>query len=780
MNSEQTATFNVDSLRKIMITCALPYANRGLHLGHLVEHFMADFWTRYHRMKKREVHFLCADDTHGTPVMIEARDQGITPEQLIANVWKQHTDDFRDFGIEYSHYSSTNSQENRELCETFYKAIKSAGHITSKAVTQFYCEHDKMFLPDRFVKGTCPRCGTADQYGDNCENCGATYSTQEVKNPYCSLCRNTPVEKDSDHLMFKLQDFREFLLAWLPQHTGPEMAKKMLEWFKEPLRDWDISRDAPYFGFKIPGYENKYFYVWVDAPMGYVSTAMQLAKMGKLNFDEYWRSEDTEVHHFIGKDIVYFHTLFWPALLKAAGFRTPTQVHVHGMLSINGEKMSKSKGTMISMRSYLNHLDPQHLRYYFASKLNSSVDDFDWAETDFVNRVNSDLVGKITNLGSRGAQMLGKKLGGKMTALDADGAKIVYRALEKAEEISKHYEDLEFAKVIQEVRTLADETNKYFDEKAPWKTVETDPEGTSQILTSTLNLFRILTIYLKPILPKYAEKVEKLFQESTYTWDSLQILLLDHQITDYEHLATRVDPDKVKAMMLENAAPAPASPLKPKASSSAPAKPKAKIPESEVPEGSVVLQKLGDSPLRQGIGPMKGTQLPPAAKPHVQQTLFLPNQPAPPTIPTVVPLVMPKEIPKVMGAGKATLPSVPGLKDPEDPSLTMGFIDIEQFSLVDLRVARIISAEAVPEADKLLKLELDLGPIGKRQVFAGIKAAYDPTTLVGRLTIVVANLKPRKMKFGMSEGMVLAAGSGGSELFIFSPDEGAKPGDRVK
>jgi methionyl-tRNA synthetase len=677
----------LQSDRKILMTCALPYANRSLHLGHLVEHLMADFWARYHRMQKRECHFVCADDTHGTPIMIEARNQGLTPEQLIDKVWKQHTDDFRDFGIEYSHYSSTNSNENRELCETFYHAIKAAGHLSTKSVTQSYCEHDKMFLPDRFVKGTCPKCGAKDQYGDNCDVCGATYSTAELINPYCTLCKNPPIEKASDHLMFRLEDFREFLLNWLPGHTGPEMAKKMLEWFNEPLRDWDISRDAPYFGFKIPGYDSKYFYVWVDAPMGYVSTSMQLAKMGKLNFDEFWRSDKNEVYHFIGKDIVYFHTLFWPALLKAAGFRTPTKVHVHGMLTINGEKMSKSKGTNISIRSYLNHLDPQHLRYYFASKLNSSVDDFDWAETDFINRVNSDLVGKITNLGSRGAQMLGKKLGGKMSTLDPAGLALVKKAQAKSTEIAAAYDSLEFSKVIQEVRALADETNRYFDEKAPWKTSETDPAGTIQVLTSTLNIFRLLAIYLKPILPLYVQKVEKLFNEKAYDWDSLQTILTDKNIGEYQHLANRVEAEKVTAMMKETAAEMPAAVPATKAATAAPA---------------------------------------------------------------------------VAGAAGSE------------------FIEIDQFNSVDLRVAKIVSAEAIPEADKLLRLTLDLGPMGQRQVFAGIKAAYDPATLVGRLTVMVANLKPRKMKFGMSEGMVLAAGSGGAELFILSPDQGAKPGDKVK
>jgi methionyl-tRNA synthetase len=669
--------------RRILLTAALPYANGPIHLGHLVEYLQADFWTRFQKMRGHECHYICADDTHGTAIMVEAKKRGITPEALVDSVWKDHTKDFADFQIQFSHYSSTNSQENREMCELFWSAMKSQNHIATKSVDQLYCEHDKMFLPDRFVKGTCPKCGAKDQYGDNCDVCGATYTPNELIDAYCSVCRTKPTTRSSDHLMFQLEHFRDFLLQWLPNHISKEMANKMKEWFNEPLRDWDISRDAPYFGFQIPGQKDKYFYVWVDAPMGYVSSSLQFCNKNNLSFDDFWKSEKTEVYHFIGKDIVYFHSLFWPALLKTAGFRTPTQVFVHGRLTINGEKMSKSKGTNIPARNYLNHLDPQFLRYYYASKLNSTVDDFDWSESDFVHRVNSDLIGKITNLGSRGAQMLKKKFDGVIGPMDADGKKILALAKAKSEEIAAHFEARDFAKAINEVRSLADETNRYFDEKAPWKTAESNPAATKEVLASTVNIFRVLSIYLKPILPSYAAKVEKLLSEKPYQWDDLHKDLVNHPIQDYEHLVQRVDQERVTAMMDES---------KPAPSAAAPTS---------------------------SVKPVASTEAP-------------------------------------------------------------GEIDIDAFSKVDLRVAQIIEAEEVKEADKLLRLKVDLGPLGTRQIFAGIKSAYSAATLVGRLTVVVANLKPRKMKFGMSEGMVLAAGAGGSELFILSPDQGAKPGDKVK
>lgn len=690
--------------RKILVTAALPYANGLIHVGHLVEYLQADFWSRFQKMRGHECHYVCADDTHGTPVMVAARNRGITPEALIEEAWQGHTKDFSDFQIRFDHYSSTNSEENRLLCEEFFRKMQANGHIVVKSIDQLFCEHDKMFLPDRFVKGTCPKCKSKEQYGDSCDVCGSTYSPADMSDVHCTICGTTPVTKSSEHLLFRLENFRDFLLKWLPEHTSKEVANKMKEWFNEPLRDWDISRDFPYFGFEIPGYPKKYFYVWVDAPMGYVSTFQQLAKMKGLNFDEFWRTEDkAEVYHFIGKDITYFHTLFWPSLLTTAGFRTPTRVFVHGHLTVNGEKMSKSKGTQLNARTYLNHLDPSYLRYYYACKLNSAVDDLDLNMDDFAQRVNSDLVGKITNLGSRGATMLFKRFGGELTSFDADGAAVVKKTQAKSEEIAEHFEAREFAKALNEIRALADEANRYFDEKAPWKMVDTDPAMTQKVLSATLNVFKNLSIYLKPILPFYTEKVEKLFNEKPWMWVDAKHELTMGKINEYQHLMTRVDPAKTKAMIEESIAQY-----------------KAKEAATPKPGGKV-------------------------NNPNSANAIANSKPPAP-------------------ARDLSLLPE----------------IEIDTFSKVDLRVGQIMECEAVPEADKLLRMKISLGPLGERQIIAGIKSAYSPEKLQGRLIVVVANLKPRKMKFGMSEGMALAAGAGGSDLFLLSPDSGAKPGDPVK
>lgn len=699
-------------MRKILVTTALPYANGEVHIGHLLEHVQADIWTRSLRMAGHDAHYVCADDTHGTPIMIRAREEGITPEQLIARAHAEHSADFRDFQIHHAVYSSTNSDENRQLCNEFYSKMKAKGHIEVKPVRQLYCPHDKMFLPDRFVKGTCPKCGAKDQNGDSCDNCGSTYSTFELKEPRCYLCGTTPVEKESDHYFFKLNDFKTYLREWLPQHTGPETANKMLEWFEDDLRSWDISRDEPYFGFPIEGAPGKYFYVWVDAPMGYVSsTKIFCAQTGK-DFESYWRRDDAEVYHFIGKDITYFHTLFWPALLKAADFRTPTKVHVHGFVNVNGEKMSKSKGTMVPIRVYLKHLDPAHLRYYYASKLNPHVDDLDLNLEDFVQRVNSDLVGKITNLGSRGAQMLKKKLDGRLGELDPAGVELLKKARAVLADIPAMYERREYTKVISDLRGLADEANRHFDEKAPWKTVETDPAQTKNVLTTTLNVFRLLTIGLAPILPVYAEKVAELLGEKkaglkpgelSYAWKDAETILTNRPVGDYTHLANRIDPLAVTAMIEDTK----------------------RINED--------IKKM-----REKAKTSKGANV------------------------TSTP-----------SAAPAPAPSA------DRNAASANEIEIDDFLKVDLRVAKIVNAEEIKEADKLLRLTVDVGG-QSRQIIAGIKAAYKAESLIGRHVLIVANLKPRKMKFGLSEGMVLAAGDGGSDLFIFSPDEGAKSGSRVK
>lgn len=682
--------------RKILITCALPYANGYIHLGHLVEYLQADFWARFQNMRGNECVFICADDTHGTPIMVKAREMKITPEALIAQSYKEHTQDFADFQVQFSHFGSTNSEENRLLCEFFYKKMQEGNHTRTQTIQQLYCNHDKMFLPDRFVKGTCPKCGAKEQYGDSCDVCGSTYSPSDMKEVHCSMCGNTPVLKDSDSIFFKLNDFKAYLEEWIPKHCSSEISKKMLEWFNEDLKDLDISRDEPYFGFAIPGTNNKkFFYVWVDAPMGYMSTTEQWAKNQGKTLKDIWQDPSREIYHFIGKDIARFHTIFWPAFLKAAEFRSPNQVFVHGHLMVNGEKMSKSKGTFIAARTYLNHLNPEYLRYYYSTKLNSSVDDIDLNLEDFTGRVNSELVGKITNLGSRGGQMLKKKMDGVMSEPDTEGKKLIEHAQKTAETIAAHYEARDFAKALTEIRGLADDANKYFDEKAPWKTIDTDPAGTKQVITTTLNMFRLLAIYLKPVLPYYSDKVAKLLNESTYQWSDLNKVLINCPINDYEHLATRIEADKVKAM---------------------------------IEEGKKINEELQ------------------AAKKAASTA-----------------------------APKAAAPAAAAPADARPAEIEFG-----DFDKVDLRIGQIIEAEEIKEADKLLRLKVDIGEGQIRQIISGIKAAYKAEQMVGRKVLVCVNLKPRKMKFGMSEGMILAAGTGGSDLFVLSADEGAQVGQRVK
>lgn len=692
MKNDQTSSQS--SKREILITCALPYANGYIHLGHLVEYLQADFWARFQNMRGNHCAYICADDTHGTPIMVKARELGITPEALIAQSYKEHTQDFADFQIQFSMYGSTNSVENKNLCEHFYHKMVAGGHTRSQGIKQLYCLHDKMFLPDRFVKGTCPKCKSPDQYGDSCDVCGSTYAPSDMPDVHCSLCGTKPVLRDSESIFFKLNDFKTFLEQWIPAHTSPEISKKMLEWFNEDLHDLDISRDEPYFGFAIPGTDNKkFFYVWVDAPMGYMSTTEQWARAQNKSLQDIWQDPKREIYHFIGKDIARFHTIFWPAFLKAADFRTPDQVFVHGHLMVNGEKMSKSKGTFIAARTYLNHLNPEYLRYYYATKLSSSVDDIDLNLEDFVNRVNSELVGKITNLGSRGGQMLKKKMDGIMSTPDADGEKLLQQARLKAEVIAAHYEARDFAKASNEIRSLADEANRYFDEKAPWKTLDSDPAVTKQVITTTLNIFRMLAIYLKPILPLYTARVAKLLGEQDYQWKDLETVLTHRPINDYEHIATRIEPEKVAAMVEES-------------------------------------RKINE-------------QIQAAKKAASTAVVAAPSSP-----PTVA--AKPAEI------------------------------EFTEFEKVDLRIGLVLEAEEIKEADKLLRLKVDIGNGESRQIIAGIRAAYKPEQLIGRKILVCVNLKPRKMKFGMSEGMVLAAGAGGSDLFVLSADEGAQVGQRVK
>lgn len=510
--------------RTILVTTALPYANGPIHIGHMVEYIQADIWVRFQRLTGNDCTFLCADDTHGTPILIRARNEKKTPEELIASVYDLHVNTFKTFQMSFDHYSTTNSPTNRELCEEFYISLRDKKHTAIKQIKQTYCETDKMFLPDRFVKGTCPNCKSENQYGDSCDVCGATYSPTDLKNPKCTLCGTPPVLRDSDHIFVKLNDFRDLLNKWVPEHTTNEISKKLNEWLKDDLRDWDISRDEPYFGFKIPGYDNKYFYVWVDAPIGYISTSKEHFKNNPEKFDALWKSEKTELYHFIGKDIVYFHCLFWPAMLTAAGYRTPTSVNVHGFLTVNGEKMSKSKGTFIEADALAKVADPTFLRYYYACKLSSGLDDIDLNLEDFVQRVNSDLVGKYVNLGSRSAQLLHKYTAGKMVEIKSqDNIQRLIHILEASQEVQKHYESRDYAKAIQLIRSHVDIINQYFDQAAPWKVLKDNPtsEEALESLSVAINAFRIFTIYLTPIIPAISDKVADLFGEANYKWPAV-------------------------------------------------------------------------------------------------------------------------------------------------------------------------------------------------------------------------------------------------------------------
>ncbi len=681
--------------KKMIVTSALPYANGALHLGHLVEYLQTDFWVRFQKMMGNRCVYMCADDTHGTPIMIRARKEGITPEELLADSYAQHTKDFADFEVTFDRYGSTNCDENRHLSETIYTALKDKGRISTRVVNQLYCENDKMFLPDRFVKGVCPKCGAKDQYGDSCDACGATYGAAELVEPYCSVCGAKPVMRDSDQLFFELEPSRDFLQKWIPQHVEASVSNKLMEWFGEPLRGWNISRDAPYFGFKIPGYSDKYFYVWMDAPVGYMATLKQWCDVNNESFEAWWQNPDAEIYHFIGKDIVRFHCLFWPTVLEESGFRTPNEVFVHGFLTVNGEKMSKSKGTFISARTYLNHLPAQALRFYYACKLNGTTDDLDLNLGDFVDRVNSDLVGKITNLASRGAQMLHKHFNGLLAQMDDEGRALFQTLLTRQDAIAAAYKNRDFCRVMVAMREMADEANRYFDAKAPWVLIKTDPAATQQILTTTLNIFRYFAICLKPILPSYTDKVEAMFGEEPFVWSSTQMVRENCTIGPYAYLATRLDPKSVQAVV-------------------------------------------------------------DASKQDLQAT----TQPIAATSKKAKP------------AKKASAP----LPFPEPIAET---IDIDTFAKLDLRVGKVVSAEVVDGSDKLLRVLIDIAEEKPRQVFAGIRKAYAPEDLVGKSVVMVANLAPRKMRFGISEGMILAASNDDGALFTISPDAGAKPGARL-
>ena len=672
--------------RKILVTSALPYANGPIHLGHLVEYIQTDIWVRFQKLRGNHCVYVCADDAHGTPIMLKARELGVTAEELIERIGEEHRRDFADFLIEFDNYYSTHSDENRYYSELIYQRLKAAGHITSRVIKQAFDPIENMFLPDRYIKGECPRCGAEDQYGDSCEACGATYTPAELKNAVSVVSGARPVEKESEHYFFRLQDFEDMLREWAAGgHVQTEVANKLEEWFREGLREWDISRDAPYFGFRIPDTENKYFYVWLDAPIGYMASFRNWCEREGADFDSYWRPDsDAELYHFIGKDIIYFHALFWPAMLHGAGFRMPTRICAHGFLTVNGQKMSKSRGTFIMGRTFLNHMNPEYLRYYLAAKMSSSVHDMDLNLEDFIQRVNADLVGKLVNIASRSASFINKRFDGRLGP-QLDSPELYREFVARGERIAEAYEGREFSRAVREIMALADQANQYFDDRKPWVLAK-DPDSLPQvqgICTMTLNLFRVLMTFLKPVVPRIAGEAETFLDIPPQDWQAVRSPLLDHAIRPFRPLATRVEREAVDAMLEES-----------------------------------------------------------------RETLGAKAEPAPVS------------------------------RHLEEQPIA-GEVDIDTFARVDLRVARIEEARHVAGADKLLQLTLDLGG-ERRNVFAGIRAAYAPEELRGRLTVVVANLKPRKMRFGVSEGMVLAAGPGGRDIFILEPDNGAEPGMKIK
>ncbi|MCK9615388.1 MAG: methionine--tRNA ligase [Candidatus Omnitrophica bacterium] len=540
----------MEQRRRILVTSALPYANGSIHLGHLVEYIQTDIWVRFQRLIGNECYYMCADDTHGTPIMISARKQNIPPEELISKMYTEHLRDFSAFRISFDNYYSTNSEENREFCEYIYSEAKQKGAIYEKEIEQYYCEHDGMFLPDRMIKGICPRCKAEDQYGDNCETCSATYDPTELISPFCAICGAKPIIKKSTHYYFKLSNFTNELREWVSQdHLRPEIKNKLQEWFTQGIKDWDISRDAPYFGFKIPGTENKYFYVWLDAPVGYIATTKNWCKSKGINFDEIWRGKDFEIHHFIGKDILYFHTLFWPAMLMVSGFSTPTKVNIHGFLTVNGEKMSKSRGTFMNASDYLKHVDPEFLRYYYAAKLGAGVDDLDLNLSDFVFRINSDVLGKVVNIGSRLGKIVNKKLNNALGEIDAQGASILDEMRKALPKIANYYETLDYNKAMREIMPLADIVNKYINDTAPWELVKTDEKKAQSVCTTGLNGLYLLTGMLKPVLPRIAEGVEKFLNIPSMNWESLKKPITQHKINEYERLAERIELSTVEKIL---------------------------------------------------------------------------------------------------------------------------------------------------------------------------------------------------------------------------------------
>jgi len=666
--------------RKILVTSALPYANGPIHIGHLVEYLQTDIWVRFQKLAGNDCTYICASDAHGTPIMLRARQENTDPEKLVENFRQEHRSDFADFHITFDNYHSTHSEENRQLVEQIYGRLNDKGLIDRRTIEQAYDENAGMFLPDRFLKGTCPKCAAEDQYGDNCEVCGATYATSELIEPRSILSDTAPVMRESEHFFFRLGEFESMLREWISGDAVDEpVSRKLQEWFEAGLQDWDISRDAPYFGFRIPGTEDKYFYVWLDAPVGYLASFKNLCEQrDDLNFDEYFAADsDAELYHFIGKDIVYFHTLFWPAVLEGAGYRKPTQVFAHGFLTVNGQKMSKSRGTFISARCYLDNLDPEYLRYYYAVKLRPGIEDIDLNLEDFVAKVNSDLVGKLVNIASRCAGFIERGSAGRL-ADTLERPELYEKFIAAGDKISACYQGRDYARAIREIMALADLANQYIDERKPWVLAKEDKADEVQLVcTQGLNLFRVLMTFLTPVLPAMADKANSFLQVSTTGWSDGIAPLLGHEIGKFKPLMQRIDPKQVEKMV------------------------EASVEQSTADE-----------------------------------------------------------------QGKA------GAADADNDMIT-----IDDFLKVDLRVAKVLHAENVDGADKLLRIRLDDGQ-GERTVLAGIRKAYNPEVLIGRQVVVVANLQPRKMRFGTSEGMILAAGD--DDIFLLGPDEGAQAGMRVR
>jgi len=682
-----SGTIMTTATRKILVTSALPYANGDIHIGHLVEYIQTDIWVRFQKMRGHECYYVCADDAHGTPIMLRAEKEGMTPEQLIASVHKKHTADFAGFTIDFDNYYSTHSDENREFSSLIYTRLLEKGHISRETIKQAYDPEKEMFLPDRFIRGTCPKCGAEDQYGDSCEVCSATYSPTDLKNPVSAVSGATPIEKESEHFFVNLKDFETLLKDWTSSGSlQPQILNKLNEWFEAGLQRWDISRDAPYFGFEIPDQPNKFFYVWLDAPIGYMASFKNFCDRSGVDFDSFWgENSEAELYHFIGKDIVYFHALFWPAMLAGANFRKPTSIFAHGFLTVDGLKMSKSRGTFITARTYLDHLNPEYLRYYFAAKLNSHVDDIDLNLEDFAARVNSDLVGKVVNIASRCAGFITKNFDGQLADKLADEA-LYNEFVAAGDSIAAAYEGRDYGKAMREIMALADRANQYIADNAPWVLAKQEGKEAElhAVCTQGINLFRVLISYLAPVIPATAEKAEA-YLNISLTWQAEP--LLAHGVNKFKPLMQRVDKKHIDKM-------------------------------------------IDDS--KESLAPASTEK-----------------------------------------AAKKTN------KKKAKPAEKLAVIDFEDFAKVDLRIAKIVNAEHVEGADKLLRLSLDIGEEKPRNVFAGIKSAYAPDTLVGRFTVMVANLAPRKMKFGMSEGMVILA-AGDKELYLLSPDSGAQAGMQVR